>query len=134
MTKSKESSFDLKAKAESFKDQVSEAVDKAQSQAKDVAEQGQDTAHKILRAQLGVYGKIADEVEARAEANRSKADELFKSLIARGEKVEADAKKLAEEQQKALDEHVKTLRAKFDEMKAKFSKKNAEKEKDQAAA
>jgi len=130
MTDSKKSKFDLKSKAESFKGQITEKVDKAQSQAKEAAEQGQDTAHKLLRAQLGIYSKIADEVEARAEANKTKADDMFKMLVARGEKVEAEAKRVAEEQQKALEEHVKTLRAKLDEMKEKFAKSKKE---DQAA-
>jgi hypothetical protein len=59
---------------------------------------------KAVLAGLGVYGKAFDEVQTRLkslneelEAQRGKASELYKELIARGEKVETEAKeKLAD--------------------------------------
>lgn len=59
---------------------------------------------KAVLAGLGVYGKAFDEVQTRLkslneelEAQRGKASELYKELVARGEKVETEAKeKLAD--------------------------------------
>ena len=59
---------------------------------------------KAVLAGLGVYGKAFDQVQTRLkslneelEAQRGKASELYKELVARGEKVESEAKgKLAD--------------------------------------
>lgn len=125
MSEAKENKFSVKAKAEELKSQINDAVEKAQSQIKESTDQGQETALKLLRAQLGVYGKIADQLEARSAANKARAEEMYQSLISRGEKVEADAKQAMEDQQKALDEHVDKLRSKFEALKAKVLKNDS---------
>lgn len=80
----------------------------AKTRAKTKPEVAKESAFELPRkavlAGLGVYGKAFDEVQTRLkslnvelEAQRGKASELYKELVARGEKVETEAKeKLAE--------------------------------------
>ncbi|MGB0188711.1 MAG: hypothetical protein ACPF9H_08830 [Aequoribacter sp.] len=80
----------------------------AKTRAKAKPETAKESAFELPRkavlAGLGVYGKAFDEVQTRLkslneelEAQRGKASELYKELVARGEKVETEAKeKLAD--------------------------------------
>ena len=80
----------------------------AKTRAKVKPETAKESAFELPRkavlAGLGVYGKAFDEVQTRLkslneelEAQRGKASELYKELVARGEKVETEAKeKLAD--------------------------------------
>ncbi len=75
----------------------------AKTRAKAKPEASKESAFELPRkavlAGLGVYGKAFDEVQTRLkslneelEAQRGKASELYKELVARGEKVESEAK------------------------------------------
>ncbi len=63
-----------------------------------------DVSRKAVLAGLGAYGKAFDQVQSRIkslndelETRRSKASELYNELVARGEKIESEAKeKLAD--------------------------------------
>ena len=82
------------------------ATTKTRAKAKPEAakESAFELPRKAVLAGLGVYGKAFDEVQTRLkslneelEAQRGKASELYKELVARGEKVESEAKgKLAD--------------------------------------
>ena len=80
------------------------AKTRAKSKPETAKESAFELPRKAVLAGLGVYGKAFDEVQTRLkslneelEAQRGKASELYKELVARGEKVETEAKeKLAD--------------------------------------
>lgn len=70
----------------------------ARKQKLSFAEQAQENARNVFLAGLGAYGKAFEEAQAQIKdaqtqmkQNRNKAEDLFKELVKRGEKVETKA-------------------------------------------
>ncbi len=60
---------------------------------KESADKVSDLVKSVAYAQLGVYGKLYDEVSSRVEARRKQAPKQWNELIKRGEKVQKDLEK-----------------------------------------
>lgn len=62
-----------------------------------------DRMKDIVNAQLGLYGEIYDEVNARVAKAKTDAPNEWKNLVRRGEKVEKDLKKAQGDLRKNLE-------------------------------
>ena len=102
-----------------------------------------ETSRNALRAGLGVYGKAydqlvdqletvqkqMDEAQSRLDERRKQAEDLYESLVKRGEVVEKDALKAFEDleldsltDRKMLEEQMNKAKARFEELRAKVKK------------
>lgn len=81
------------------KEKIKESADKAQALIKNV-----------VYAQLGVYGKVYDEVSSRFEATVEEAPKQWDALVERGEKVQKDFEK----SQSSLKAKIKKIDIKSD--------------------
>ncbi|MDF2177109.1 phasin family protein [Aliiglaciecola sp. CAU 1673] len=99
----------------------------------------EEFARKIWLAGLGAYGKSVDEVQGRYEKLNAEASKVFEELVAKGSKIEADAKdkfkettnveaRVAEVRKKLgldksdMEQKVDELSAKIDALSAQVSK------------
>ena len=83
--------FDVKAYFS--KEKLKESGEKL----KESAEKAQDLAKEVVAANLGVYGKIYDEVSARIESGREEAPKQWDELVKRGRQLQSDMEKSQEE-------------------------------------
>src|SRR6476659_3853147 len=70
-----------------------------------------DRMREIVYAQLGAYGEIYDELNARLSEVREKTPARWKRLVARGERVERDLDKARADLQKNLQRAQTDLRS-----------------------
>lgn len=102
-----------------------------------------EKGRSALLAGLGVYGKAydqvldqfenlqkqVDEAQSKLDERRKQAEDLYESLVARGELLEKDALKAFDEleldaiaDRKKLEAQMNKAKARFDELRAKFKK------------
>ena len=110
----------------------------------DFAGRAQEVGREAFLASLGFYGKAFDQaqeqfdsLQERLEQRRKQANKLYRELVKRGEKVEADAKDALEDlelpkieldsltDRKKLEEQLEKVRARFEELKETVGLKSA---------
>ncbi len=98
--------------------------------ASEIAERAQQAGRKAFLASLGFYGKAFDQAQEQfqnlqdlLEERRAKANKLYAELVARGEKIEKDAREAFEEFElptlESLTDRSK-LEAQLEKAKARF--------------
>lgn len=75
---------------------------------KEKVTQAEELARKIWLAGIGAYGKGFDEAQGQYEKLNTGATKLFDELVAKGEKLEGDAKHKLEAETKKLKSNVET--------------------------
>jgi hypothetical protein len=102
----------------------------------DFVTRAREASRRAFLANLGFYGKAYDQMQEqfsglqdRLEERRDKADDLYRELVKRGEKVEKDARKAIDDldlpkfeldsltDRKKLEEQLDKARARFEELK-----------------
>ena len=110
----------------------------------DFASRAQEVGRNAFLAGLGFYGKAFDQAQERMdsmqsdlEANRKKAEKVYKELVKRGQKVEKDAQKAIDDidlpkleldgltDRKKLEAQLDKAKARFEELKQSVSFKSA---------
>lgn len=110
----------------------------------DFSKRAQEVGRNAFLAGLGFYGKAFDQAQERMdsmqsdlEANRKKAEKLYKELVKRGQKVEKDTQKAIDDielpklelesltDRKKLDAQLEKAKARFEELKQSVSLKSA---------
>lgn len=110
----------------------------------DFASRAQEVGRDAFLASLGFYGKAFDQaqeqfesLQERLEQRRKKANQLYRELVKRGEKVEADAKDALEDlelpkielesltDRKKLEAQLQKVKARFEELKETVGLKSA---------
>lgn len=76
-----------------------------------------DTAKEVAYAQLGVYGRVYDEVNDRVSQARKDAPKRWDALVKRGEKVQRDIEKAQKDLRSDIEKRQKELR---DDLKERF--------------
>jgi polyhydroxyalkanoate synthesis regulator phasin len=82
-------------------------------------------AKGVFLATLGLYGKIYEQGSERVTEVNNKRQELFKELVARGEKLEGQAKQKIEELKSAnpaLETRIDAMRGNINKLKDKYAK------------
>jgi len=100
-----------------------------------------EVSREAFLASLGFYGKAYDQVQEQfsnmqdqLEERRGKADDLYRELVKRGEKVEKDARKAIDDldlpkleldslaDRKKLEKQMNKAKERFEELKERFRK------------
>lgn len=117
-----------KTSAKKVKKEATEQVNSVVEQVKENIDSAQELTLKVWYANLGVYGrvyeevttrvaKVSDEVRDRVEQLNSDREDLIADLIKRGEKVQGDVEGYLKEGRSNLDDQVAAAKARF----SKFS-------------
>lgn len=82
-----------------------------------------ETVKEVAYAQLGIYGKVYDEVNSRVEKARKAAPKRWDTLVKRGEKVQRDFERAQKDLRSDFEKRQKDLRAdlqeRFDDLQEK---------------
>jgi hypothetical protein len=84
-----------------------------------------DRMREIVYAQLGAYGEIYDELNARLTEVRENTPARWKKLVARGQRVERDLDKARADLQKNLQRAQSDLRSNLERVQEQLRKKVA---------
>jgi hypothetical protein len=84
-----------------------------------------DRMREIVYAQLGAYGEIYDELNARLTEVRENTPARWKKLVARGQRVERDLDKARADLQKNLQRAQSDLRSNLERVQNQLRKKVA---------
>ncbi len=82
-----------------------------------------DAMKDIVKAELGVYGTISDEVSERIEKARKETPKKWRKLVRRGEKVQKDLEKARSDLKKNLEKAQKDLKKDIEKAQKDIKKK-----------
>lgn len=111
--KSPSAKTDLKAAATRVSNAQEKLVDSAETEINARFRDAQKAARQVWFAGLGAYGRLFDEAQTRYSRLQKERNELFKDLIARGEKVQDDAEALLKEGRANVEDQIETAKDRF---------------------
>lgn len=82
-----------------------------------------DTMKDLVHAQLGAYGEIYDELNARITKAKTETPARYRRLVRRGERVQKDLQKAQADLKKNLEKARSDLKTKLDRMQDNLRRK-----------